>query len=1278
MRQNAHFELKWTRLATQLRALRLASTIKGEAIPAGERQIEGQMAMLEPRTDIRLTVKLLGTCEFRVDNQLLALPTRQCSLMLAFLATEFDTEHSRTRIASLFWSGRADEQARGSLRQALYQLRKTFEPFGFSPIVSTAKSIRIDNSMVWCDLHDLQNKETKALSLFRGDLLLGWEISAPEFTDWLNERRSDLRSKVANLTRVAIDDAERVGDLVALTMHTQRLVLLDPYGEEHVRRLMTVYARKGNFAPAIEAYRHLERRLQTDLQVRPSAETRALCCKIEAQSNSSSPSSIANSGEKYSAKETMEGTHSPASVPSCMPLPDECRQLTVIAITTETVDAGFFKTAPEFIAQRMELLKGKIETVTRAYGGCSEQSSGMAFLVYFGWPEIYEDTTESALKAATELSAKISVDLDTECRIGISTGDVLISDAVGNIVGGPPSHALQLMGLANPGEILVADQTRSLLDSRFVFEELDFQGVSSVFRFESTVQQDADPPHEETELVGRNHELAMLLDRWRTTSAGEGQLVIVKGEPGVGKSRLTKGFLHEVQSECAKSILLQCSRQMTERPLHSIGEHIIQAANLDLTGNLESNWLQLDRYLEKSGVRSEEDRNVIGYCAGVTPLRNPMDGLSLRKSVQQALASYLKGRTQSGPVIIRVEDTQWIDPTTLGLLQHVSATLPRHRLMLLLTARPSFKNSYFDAYDPTVLSLPRLSRTNVAKLVRKLAHGNSVSDMDLETICERSDGVPLFVEELVNNTVVSGPVKGAVPISLKDVLVSRLSKLGDFRHFAFRAACLGRQFSKDQLELVCTNLSGQIDAALTKMLEAGLVYQVPDLGLDSYYFKHALLRDAAYESIPTATRATIHRTIYEVLVDRQDTKNDLLAWHAKRAGLHQKAVEHLRTAAAETLGKFAHSEARAHIEQALELIEQEHFKTDISEIRLALLCELARCYAHSYGFGHTKTAAIVEAAMEDAASVHGSPIAARILWQSYCVHHIQANHQEMKRLGEALLELEKWDDAVGIQQVVGKRVVAMGEFLSGDFTTAASSFKQAMELISLSPDTPSIGGATDVDQLISMKLITIRILAIKGRANEAELMLRDIQEVSRRTGHPQNQITTFASAAYVYLMLEQFDAARKSADVACDLANKFKLSMWEAYSDLMLTLPNLYLSASAEDIERYDCARAVLEGSNAQFSVLLCDAHFALLLSRCGHKKRALQLTTKLLAQVDAGSEPWCHSEVVRLVMEARLTAASPDRAVVRNRLEWALQIAKVQKAELWLTRIRKALQLLN
>ncbi|WP_282047121.1 AAA family ATPase [Roseibium album] len=1245
---------------------------------AGAKQYEGQQAMLEPCTDARLTVKLFGGCEIRVDDKLLALPTRHCALILAFLSAEYDTEHSRSRVANLFWSDRAEEQARGSLRQALYQLRKAFEPFGFSPVISTAKSIRLNRSLVWCDAHDLQNNKTDALSHFRGDLLLGWEISAPEFTDWLSEKRSKLRSNIANLSRTGIDDAEQIGDLAALTQHTQRLMLLDPYGEEHVRRLMNVHARKGEFAQAIDAYRRLEQRLQSDLQVRPSNESRALLDEIERHANGKTTSPTTGRDRQHASEESITQNGSLRGSSFRTSLPDECRQLTVVAITMEETETGRSNSTLELIAKRMELLRSEVETVTREYGGYSEQSSGMAFFVYFGWPEMHEDTTEVAVRAAVELREKLDGETETRCRIGISTGDVLISDAVKNIIGGPPNHALQLMGWATAGEILVADQTRLLLNGKFDFEELAFQGRFSAFRYERTVPVHEEPQPEATELVGRNRELEMLLDRWRTASVGEGQLVIIKGEPGVGKSLLTQTFLKEVKNEYAKSICLQCSRRMTERPLHSIGEHIILAANLDLTKDPRSNWHKLDSYLESSGVASEEDRNVIGYCAGVTSLRNPMDGLSVRNSVQRALANYLTGHTKSGPVIVRVEDVQWIDPTTLGLLQHVSASLPQYPLMLLLTARPSFNSSCFEAYDPTDFSLTRLPRASIAKLVRKLGCRKNISEIVLEAICERSDGVPLFAEELVNNTFAPGPGNGIVPTSLKDILVARLNRLGDLRHFAFRAACLGRRFSKDQLELVCSNLPGTIDFALAKMLEARLVYQFPGFGPDTYYFKHALLRDAAYESIPTATRATIHQTIYESLAAKKDSKNDLLAWHARHAGDHQKAVLHLRAAAAETLGKFAHSEARTHVEQALRLIEQEQFEIDMSETRLALLCELARCYAHTYGFGHVKTAAVVDTAIDRSAEAPGNPIAARVLWQSYCVHHIRANHREIRRLGEELLNLGSWDDAVGIQQVVGRRVIAVAEFLSGDFSAATSKFEQAMELTGVSPDAPSIGGATDVDQLISMKLITIRILAIQGHAKKAILMLREIEEISRRTGHPQNQITTFASAAYVYLMLDQYHAACKAAEAACELAKKFNLSMWEAYSDIMLALPNLYLSASAENIERYDCARDLLKSSSAQFSVLLCDAHFALLLARQGHQKRALRLSSELLMQVDAGNEPWCHPEVIRLAIEAKITAAPQVRIEIGNWLDRALKIADQQKSELWQGRIRMTLRSLD
>ncbi|WP_299482672.1 AAA family ATPase [uncultured Roseibium sp.] len=1224
--------------------------------------------------EARLTIRLLGGCDMRIDNQPLTLPTRHCALILAFLAAEHEIEHSRARIANLFWSDRGEDQARGSLRQALYQLRKAFEPFGLAPLTSTAKSICLNREQIWCDVHDLQNGHIGSLSDFRGDFLLGWEISAPEFSDWMAEKRADLRTIVSDLSASAIEDADRSGDFVALTRHAQRLVKLDPFSEDHVRRLMTLFARNGEVASAVDTYRRLEERLSSELQVSPSNETRALLAEIENRPRAEAVGPVSGSEQEMAVAGSANENVPPLHKSQLSKLPDERRQLTVLGITTEAAEPAETSTAPEFIAKRMDLLKHRIESVARRHGGSWEQSSGTAFLVYFGWPEMHEDTIKSAMKAAVDLREAVDRETGTRCRIGISTGDVLIAAADRSIVGGPPNHALHLMGHAAPGDIVVAEGTRSLLGDRFAFEDLPLSSGAVAYRYQRHLTGPENATPEFLDLVGRHREFELLLDRWHLSANGEGQLVIVKGEPGIGKSRLAQAFLEELRRESAHPIVLQCSRQTKDRPLYPIGEHIILSANLDLTQNPERNWQILDRFLENSGVVSEDDRNVIGYCAGIIPLEKQLDGLSLRNAVLQALGNYLQSQSEGCPVVVLLEDAQWADPTTLDLLQHVAATLSHHSLMLMLAARPAFQHQAFEAFDPTVFSLSRLSRNHVADLVRKLAKGKSVSTNAVDVICERSDGVPLFAEELVNGIVQSGSGAEAVPNSLKDILVARLNKLGESRHYAFRAACLGRRFTRNLLEFLCTDLPGSVDAALEAMLDARLIFPFPKFGPDAFCFRHALLRDAAYESIPAMTREVIHRSIYDCLLARNETKHDLLAWHAARAGLRQDAVRHLRVAASDTLRKFAHGEARAHLEQALNLIDQGDFGETYSETRLALLSELARCFAHSDGFGHARTASIVEDAVRLSTDLPGNPVAARVLWQSYCVHHIRANHHEIERIGKEMLTLNAWDDSVGIQEVVGKRAIAVGEFLAGHFDAADEGFERAMALIEKTPNAPSIGGATDVDQLISMRLIRIRILAMRGHSDLALELLHEIEEISRKTGHPQNQITTFASASYIYLMLEKYARAVDAAEVARALAAKFKLSMWEAYSELMLTTPKMHEAFSAALTDDYQNARRKLQTSSAQFSVLLYDAHFACLLARCAQTDRTQQVLKVLFDQINQGIEPWCHPEVIRLAAEAGAISNSVDPADVRTWLEKALSIAETQGSVLWRDRIQAAL----
>ncbi|MEX0317539.1 MAG: hypothetical protein AB3N21_06295 [Ruegeria sp.] len=291
------------------------------------------------------------------------------------------------------------------------------------------------------------------------------------------------------------------------------------------------------------------------------------------------------------------------------------------------------------------------------------------------------------------------------------------------------------------------------------------------------------------------------------------------------------------------------------------------------------------------GVTSPEDRHAIERCIGLADRDLSRGDFLEGTDILQALGNYLEARAASGPLLAMVEDMQWADAITERLFQLAGAIAERS-IMLVLTGRPEFDHSAFNGFDPTVLSLSRLTRWQVTDLVNELSRPTELSADMIDAVCDRSDGVPLFVEELVRSIIQNSPDRAWVPSTLKDALTARLNELGVFRHFAYRASCFGRRFSADLLSRVCNDLYGTVEDVLDAIMAAGLIFRRSGLGPQTYCFKHALLREAAYESLPISVRQSIHRTIHETLIKHPETQPDIVAWHADRARETREAFAH--------------------------------------------------------------------------------------------------------------------------------------------------------------------------------------------------------------------------------------------------------------------------------------------------------------------------------------------------------------------------------------------------
>jgi class 3 adenylate cyclase len=616
------------------------------------------------------------------------------------------------------------------------------------------------------------------------------------------------------------------------------------------------------------------------------------------------------------------------------------------------------------------------DTVGR-FAGFVAKYMGDGVLVYFGYPEAHEDDAERAVRAGLaviDAVGRLATQEPLNVRLGIASGLVVVGDLIGagaaqerGVVGETPNLAARLQGLAQPGTLVIADSTRRQIGTLFELEDLGPQPLAGfavpqhawrvigesgvVSRFEA-LRSEAAP------LVGRDEELDLLLRRWQRAKAGEGRVVLLSGEPGIGKSRLTAALSERIASEPHARPRYFCSPHHQDSALYPFITQLERAAGFARDDAVEQKLSNL-RELLASGARSNDE---IELLAELLSLPSTAAGLNLspqrkREMLFEALLHQLEALGRTRPVVMIFEDAHWIDPTTRELLDLTIDRASRQPILLIVTFRPEFQQAWGGQPHVTVLGLNRLGERDVTTLVRGLAGNAPLGSEIVEEIAERTDGVPLFIEELTravleradqDNRVAAvlsaSPLPaGAVPATLHASLIARLDRMGAAaREVAQIGAVLGREFPYELIEPVAQRSDAELQATLARLTEAGLLFCRGVAPLSSYLFKHALVQDAAYGTLLRARRQELHARVGAVLeehfADLVERQPELLAHHLTAAGDTERAVDQWLKAGRHAAERSAHLEAIRHFDRGLAALAAlpEGLSRDGREIELQL------------------------------------------------------------------------------------------------------------------------------------------------------------------------------------------------------------------------------------------------------------------------------------------------------------------------------------------------------
>ena len=847
------------------------------------------------------------------------------------------------------------------------------------------------------------------------------------------------------------------------------------------------------------------------------------------------------------ADEASLGPSTPASRPEA-----ERRQLTVMFVDLVGSTALAARLDPEDMREVLRAYQDACAGVIARFEGFVAKFMGDGVLAYFGYPRAHEDEAERAVRAGLALAAtvgelKIPNGEALRARIGIATGLVVVGDLVGEgaaqeqaVVGETPNLAARLQALAEPGGVVIAEATRRLLGAGFALEDLgehELKGIGGLVRAyvvtgERTVESrfEAMSGPALLPMVGRDQELALLLERWALAKAGEGQGVLLVGEAGIGKSRISRALLDAVAEETHFRVRYQCSPYHTDSALWPVIQQLNYAAGLAADDPLEARLDKLEALLDRAvghgGAPLIADLLGLDGSARYGPL--DLTPQAQRARTLEALAQQLLGLAARQPVLVVVEDAHWIDPTTLEMIEEGLDRSAAARVLILLTSRPDRQPALAAHPHVTRLTLNRLGRAGVEAIVARLG-GDRLPPETIDTIIARTDGVPLFVEELTKAVLETGET--AIPASLHDSLMARLDRIPEVKEVAQIAASIGREFDYPLLAAVVDRTEPDLRSALDKLAAAELIFRRGTPPDARYVFKHTLVQDAAYQSLLKGRRQQLHARIAEILEqrfpDKAETEPELFARHYTAAGLTAAGVHYWERAGARATERSAFVEAINHYRKGLDLLSTLADAQERNQLELALQMGLGDAFSWMRGFAAPEVEAAYSRAHELSRQMGEAPELFRTLWGLWHFFIIRGDLAKAQELSREVAQLgERLQDpslAPHVHRTLGETALWRGEF-------AAARRESLKCFVGAVPPPKPIPGVQD--PLVMCGLWLALALWHLGYPDQALARVDAVLERAKESAHSGDLGAALIVAAWVRLLRRETASAGEFAETA--------------------------------------------------------------------------------------------------------------------------------------------------
>ena len=1209
----------------------------------------------------------MGGCSLiTADGNGVEIKTKKSWALLAILAHSKDWVATREHLVTILWPRSAEEQARASLRQELALLRKSLSQADSALIEADNNIVKLRGDLLSIDTEALGQAALSSntddlrsvAKLYKGPFAEGLKIRSGPFEDWLWLERQNLR-KVATVALHKVLERDVADGGPEIILQTARAVIDIDSTQEYAHRLiMEILNEQGERKEALAHYNRLSEVLRRELDIEPSEETIDLYYRLRSQSPR--PSAAIQ----------------PIGTPRTQAW-QEKRNLTVAAFGVSNPTNQLELLGAEDISELLVQIDASCRDIVSKFGGTLTGMLGDRCIAVFGYPTASELMAERSVFAALQLmNQKLQLPnrQGIQFGCGIANGETLVSlssanaPALADISGVAVNQACTLSFMAAGGQVLIDSNTRALIRCAFKSQHLPglTPGNDAYLVTEANAAQNRFDIGEDTQslsmLTGRDRELDQLFKLWAEAKSGDGSAVSIFGEPGIGKSRLVHAFLQSPLTDNATILKFFGSMHHQNTAFYPVVQEfrrVVTNFRPETAANLNA---KLRTWLQTYGIVSDVELKELAFLLELNDKAKD-EGDSLDHPAE-LLKCCFRQISINHPLILVFEDVHWMDASTLSLLRELVSGCKTQQILILQTSRLSADKIDCETPSQYSIELGRLNEAHTKELASQICPAR-FDKARVDQIIQLSDGIPLFLEELVRSvSEMASQSQGngrnaSIPASLQETLMARIDRMGREKEILHIAAVIGREFSQSLLKTVTGHDDQHIAQYLERLQQQDIVFRIGPLPYARYEFKHALVQELAYASILKNDRAAYHDRVANALTtngtDLDTTEPEVIARHFERCGKLDRAVDYLEAAGRQAVSVSAHCEATRHFRRALDLAHGSSSSGSNHDRIKSLLLLLGPQLLAEHGFASNEVNEVYGRAKLLSSSSDEKRQFSRVLWGLWSYYIVRADLNTAHELSNEYLRLALGSNQV-LDTIAAHYMTGVWQFYSGNLKNAEIAFNCAKKEYRCSfHDEMILRFGFNLDVTSSSYLLWI--YALSGRFNAAHDLKKCLVKDTERINHSVSNGFAHNFISGMYNFLGNAKEAEHHARVAATLSAGQGFAQFRAHADINLGRA-LNRQGKSQGITLLKNGLTAYHATGAELACPYANAWLAEIYIAQGRVKQAETALEHALEFSSRTGESYFDAELLRLKAILRSQFATAPDSSIANTYQSAIRTA--------------------